>query len=259
MREARAAGLDVVALTDHDATGGWGPAAAALPAGLDLVRGAELSCRADGISLHLLAYLFDPDEPVLRDRLAGLVDSRVGRARRMAALLEEAGTGVTWDRVRQLAGGTVGRPHLAQAIVEQGHVAGVADAFTTDWIGTGGRFWVDKDELDAVEAVTLVVAAGGVAVFAHPAATRRGPTVGDGAVADLALAGLAGLEVDHVDHDDAARAHLHGLAAELGLFTTGSSDFHGANKAVRLGAELTPQASYEALVERANGVEVLSG
>ena len=259
MREARAAGLDVVALTDHDGTGGWAAAAAALPAGLDLVRGAEVSCRRDGISLHLLAYLFDPEEPVLRGRLDELVQSRAGRAERMARLLEDAGTGVTWRRVRELAGGTVGRPHLAQALLEQGHIASVSEAFTPEWIGTSGRFWVTKLELDVVEAVGLVVAAGGVAVFAHPAATGRGRTVGDDVIADLAAAGLAGLEVDHLDHDGPARAHLRGVAADLGLFTTGSSDYHGTHKSVGLGAELTPEASYDAIVERARGVEVLHG
>jgi len=194
---------------------------------------------------------------VLRARLAGLVQSRAGRAEQMARMLEDAGTGVTWERVRELAGGTVGRPHVALALIEQGHVATVSEAFTPDWIGTSGRFWVAKLELDVVEAIRLVAAAGGVAVFAHPAASARGRTVSDDVIAEMAAAGLAGLEVDHGDHDAAARARLRSLAAELGLLTTGSSDYHGENKPVRLGAELTPEASYAAIVERATGVEVL--
>lgn len=257
--QARAAGLDVVALTDHDSTGGWEAAAAALPTGLELVRGAEISCSRDGISLHLLAYLFDPDEPLLRARLTGLVQSRAGRAEQMARLLQDAGTGVTWERVRELAGGTVGRPHVAQALIEQGHVTTVSEAFTPEWIGTSGRFWVSKLELDIVEAIRLVVAAGGVAVFAHPAAGTRGRIVGDDVIAEMAAAGLAGLEVDHVDHDAAARLRLQALAAELDLLTTGSSDYHGTNKPVRLGAELTGEASYDGLLARATGVEVLRG
>jgi len=194
---------------------------------------------------------------VLRARLAGLVQSRAGRAEQMARMLEDAGTGVTWERVRELAGGTVGRPHVALALIEQGHVATVSEAFTPDWIGTSGRFWIAKLELDVVEAIGLVAAAGGVAVFAHPAASARGRTVSDDVIAEMAAAGLAGLEVDHGDHDAAARARLRSLAAELGLLTTGSSDYHGENKPVRLGAELTPEASYAAIVERATGVEVL--
>jgi predicted metal-dependent phosphoesterase TrpH len=255
--QARLAGLDVVALTDHDTTSGWAPAAASRPEGLALVRGAEISCSRGGISLHLLAYLFDAEEPDLAARLAALVDSRVHRAERMVALLAADGAGVTWERVRQLAGGTVGRPHVAQALIEQGHVSTVSEAFTPEWIGTHGRYWVGKLELDVVEAVGLVVRAGGAAVFAHPAARRRGRTVTDDVITEMAAAGLAGLEVDHVDHDAQARADLRALAADLDLVTTGSSDYHGTNKTVQLAANLTPESSYEAIVERATGVPVL--
>ena len=260
MREARAAGLDVVALTDHDTTGGWAAAAAALPAGLSLVRGAEISCVRGGISLHLLAYLFDPDEPALATALQELRGSRVGRAETMARMLEADGTGVTWERVQELAGGTVGRPHLAAALVEHGHVASIADAFTPDWIGEHGRYWVAKTELDVLDAIRLVRGAGGVSVFAHPAASSRGRTVGADVIADMAAAGLAGLEVDHVDHEKSARAALADLAAHLGLAITGSSDFHGENKQVQLGAYTTAQPAYEQLMAAArSGTAVLSG
>ena len=255
--EARAAGLDVVALTDHDTTGGWAAAADALPDGLRLVRGAEISCVAGDISLHLLAYLFDPAEPDFAAARAQLRDSRVGRAEQMARLLEADGTGVTWEQVQRIAQGTVGRPHVAQALIEQGHVATVSEAFTDEWIGTGGRYFVDKTELEVLEAVRLVVAAGGVAVFAHPDAHQRGRTVSDDVIAAMAAAGLAGLEVDHVDHDAAARAHLRGLAAELDLLMTGSSDFHGTAKTVRLGEHTTGEAAYERIVAAATGVPVL--
>lgn len=258
VRQAQDAGLDVVALTDHDTTGGHTEALAALPAGLSLVRGAEISCCHQGISLHLLAYLFDPDDEPLAAAMAALRTSRVGRAEAMARALEAAGTGVTWAQVQALAGGTVGRPHVAQAMVAQGLVASVGEAFTPDWIGTGGRFWVPKIELDVLDAVHLVTAAGGVPVFAHPAAVTRGRTVGDDVITAMAEAGLAGLEVDHVDHDDVATRHLRGLADELDLFTTGSSDFHGANKSVQLGEHLTGEASLERLVALARGVGVVT-
>ncbi len=257
--EAAQAGLDVVALTDHDTTAGHDEAVAALPTGLALVRGAEISCAHGGTSLHLLAYLFDPADAALAEALSALRSSRVGRAEQMVRLLEADGTGVTWEQVQALAGGTVGRPHVAQALVAEGHIGTVGEAFVPDWIGTGGRYWVPKLELDVVEAVRLVTAAGGVAVFAHPRAVKRGRTVDDDVVVAMAQAGLAGLEVDHVDHDDAARAHLHGLARELGLLTTGSSDFHGANKTVRLGEHLTPEDSYERIVALATGLPVLQG
>ena len=259
VQEACTAGLDVVAITDHDTTAGWAAAAQALPPGLSLVRGAEISCVRDGISLHLLAYLFDPEDAALAATLQEMRVSRVGRAERMAKLLEADGTGVTWARVQELAGGTVGRPHVAQALVEQGHVATVNDAFTPEWIGTDGRYYVAKMELEVCDAVRLVVAAGGVPVFAHPSASKRGPTVGDDVIVEMAGAGLAGLEVDHVDHDEDATAHLRGLAGELGLLATGSSDFHGTNKTVQLAAHTTAPEQYERLVGAARSTtQVLS-
>ncbi len=258
MHEAKAAGLDVVALTDHDTTAGWDDAAAALPSGLSLVRGAELSCSRGGISLHLLAYLFDPAEPKLAGVRAMLRASRISRAEQMVQLMVDDGHPVSWEQVRGLAEGTVGRPHIAQALMVHGLVGSVTEAFAPEWIGTRGRYWVAKAELDVVEAVRLVVAAGGVAVFAHPAASKRGRTVGDEVIALMAAAGLVGLEVDHVDHDEPEREHLRGLAAELGLLTTGASDFHGENKTVRLGAHLTTEAAYDALVSRATGIPVLA-
>jgi predicted metal-dependent phosphoesterase TrpH len=258
VRAAAETGLSVVALTDHDTTAGWAEAAEALPEGLALVRGAEISCTAGGISLHLLGYLFDPAHPPLADRLAGVRESRVSRADRMVDLLAADGHPVTHDQVRRIAGGTVGRPHVAQALIEAGLVATVEEAFTPEWIGTRGRYWAAKDELDVLEAIALVREAGGVTVFAHPAAAARGRTVGDHVVEQMAEAGLHGLEVDHVDHTPEARAHLRDLAGALGLVVTGSSDFHGANKSVALGANATARDQYEALVEQATGVEVMA-
>ncbi|MGZ6791779.1 MAG: PHP domain-containing protein [Mycobacteriales bacterium] len=257
VRAAADAGLDVLALTDHDTTAGWDRAADALPPGLSLVRGAELSCTRDGTSLHLLAYLFDPSYAPLADRMRALRESRVDRAAQMVRMLVADGHPVTWEQVQELADGTVGRPHVAQALVQAGLVATVADAFTPEWIGTSGRYWGAKLELDVLEAIALVAEAGGVTVFAHPGAASRGRTVGDDVIADMAAAGLAGLEVDHPDHPPEARAHLARLAGELGLLTTGASDFHGANKVVGLGDHRTAAGAYDELVARATGVEVL--
>jgi len=259
VRAARAAGLDVLGLTDHDTTAGWAEASSSLPAGLSLVRGAEISCVRQGVSLHLLAYLFDPAEPVFAARRRELRDSRVGRAEQMVRRLAADGVPVSWPQVRQLADGTVGRPHVAQALVAAGVVGSVSQAFTAEWVGTHGRYWVPKLELDVLDAVGLVLGAGGVPVFAHPAAATRGRTVGDEAIMAMAAAGLAGLEVDHADHDEAARRHLRGLAAELGLLTTGSSDFHGSNKTLALGAHLTTGPAYDEIAGRASGVPVVTG
>lgn len=257
-------GLDVVALTDHDTTAGWADAVPTLPAGLTLVRGAELSVRvpdpAGAISCHLLAYLFDPDEPTLRAEMERLRTDRVRRAEAMVARLAELGAPVSWPQVVGIAaGGAVGRPHVARALVDAGVVTTVADAFTPEWIGPGGRAYVRKHAVGAAEAIGLVRAAGGVTVLAHAAAAARGRIVSDADIAALAAAGLAGLEVDHVDHDPAARDRLRRLAADLGLVATGASDFHGTVKPVQLGSELTAPEQYERLVAGATGCTPVPG
>ena len=258
VRNAAAAGLDVVALTDHDTVAGYTEAVAALPgaAGLTLVTGAELSCQVDGISLHMLAYLFDPaDEEFTRERELVRTD-RFRRAEAMVERCRALGAPITWDQVRRIAGnGSVGRPHVASALVEAGVVADVDAAFSAEWLANGGRADVRKREFDPFEAVRLVRAAGGVTVFAHPAAHKRGRTVSEQVIADLAVAGLDGVEVDHTDHDEPTRARLRALAADLGLLVTGSSDYHGDRKAVRLGANTTSPEVYQALVARATGAK----
>ena len=254
MRRARDAGLDVVALTDHDTVAGHPEAAAALPGGLTLVPGAEISCSAGGISIHLLGYLFDPADPELTGELDLLRTDRVRRAKAIVRNCVQLGAPITWDRVEQIAaGGAVGRPHIATALVEAGVIPDVDAAFTRDWISDDGRAYVPKYTLDPVRAIGLVRAAGGVVVFAHPGASSRGRTVDDGVILALAEAGLAGIEVDHMDHDEPTRKHLRWLAADAGLLTTGSSDYHGARKKVRLGAYTTDPEVYQALVGQTTG------
>ncbi|MGY6023002.1 PHP domain-containing protein [Streptomyces spinosirectus] len=260
VRNAAAAGLDVVALTDHDSTRGHAEAIAALPEGLTLVTGAELSCRVDGVSMHMLAYLFDPEEPALLAERELVRDDRVPRAQGMVAKLNALGVPVTWDQVRRIAGdGSVGRPHVATALVELGVVPTVNDAFTQDWLSDGGRAFVEKHETDPFEAIRLVKAAGGVTVFAHPGASKRGRTVPESAIAEMAAAGLDGIEVDHMDHDEETRARLRGLAKELGLLTTGSSDYHGSRKTCALGDHVTDPEVYGEIVRRATGAFPVPG
>ncbi|MDO0911964.1 PHP domain-containing protein [Streptomyces sp. DT2A-34] len=260
VRNAAAAGLDVVALTDHDTTRGYAEAIAALPPGLSLVTGAELSCRIDGISMHMLAYLFDPEEPALLAERELVRDDRVPRAQGMVAKLNELGVPVTWEQVLRIAGdGSVGRPHVATALVELGVVPTVGDAFTQDWLADGGRAFVEKHETDPFEAIRLIKDAGGVAVFAHPAASKRGRTVPESAIADMAAAGLDGIEVDHMDHDPDTRARLRGLAKELGLLTTGSSDYHGSRKTCVLGEYTTDPEVYGEITRRATGAFPVPG
>lgn len=258
IRLAAANGLDVIALTDHDTVAGHAEAIAALP-GTDvtLVPGAELSCAVDGISLHLLAYLFDPSYPPLASELELLRSDRTRRAEAMVDRLVDLGVDISWAQVARIAGdAAVGRPHIALALIEAGVVPDVPGAFTPEWIGTGGRAYVEKYSLEPLRAIRLVREAGGVTVFAHPAAASRGPIVGTDVIAAMADSGLHGLEVDHPDHDGPTREHLRGLAADLGLLVTGSSDYHGRVKETPLGAETTDPAAYEALVAQAARVPV---
>ncbi|MFC8516026.1 PHP domain-containing protein [Streptomyces sp. NPDC057257] len=260
VRNAAAAGLDVVALTDHDTTRGYAEAIAAVPEGLTLVTGAELSCRIDGISMHMLAYLFDPEEPSLLAERELVRDDRVPRAKGMVAKLNGLGVPVTWEQVERIAGGgSVGRPHVATVLVELGVVASVSDAFTPEWLADGGRAFVDKHETDPFEAIRLVKAAGGVTVFAHPGASKRGRTVPESAIAEMAAAGLDGIEVDHMDHDPETRARLRGLAKELGLLVTGSSDYHGSRKTCVLGEYVTDPEVYGEITRRATGAFPVPG
>jgi 3',5'-nucleoside bisphosphate phosphatase len=259
VRAAADAGLDVVALTDHDTTAGWKPATAALPDGLTLVRGAELSCRWYGgvdrgfdppIPLHLLAYLFDPADPALTGELARMREARERRAERIVEMLQADGVDVTWSEVHTYANGaSVGRPHIAQALIRRGLVDNTTQAFAPHWLGQ--RYRLPKEDIDVFTALRLVRGAGGVTVFAHPRATRRGRVVPEELIAEMAEAGLNGLEADHEDHSEEQQAGVRRLAAELDLVVTGSSDFHGTHKTVKLGAYTTAPEQYERLVAQA--------
>ncbi len=262
MAAAAAAGVAVVAVTDHDTTAGWAAAAAARPDDVRLVRGAELSCvGADGrggrVSLHVLGYLFDPDHPAVVAEQRRLRAERRTRLHRMASLLAADGYPVAPDELLDALGPDVaaGRPHLARALVAAGVVDSISEAFA-DLLNGRSRYYVRRSDTPVRAALDMVRAAGGVSVLAH-AFARRGPVVEPEVIAELAGHGLAGLEVDHPDHDEDARVRLRRLAAELGLLPTGSSDYHGDNKQTRIGAESTATDVFEALVGRASGVAVL--
>jgi 3',5'-nucleoside bisphosphate phosphatase len=254
---AAAAGLDVVALTDHDTTAGWAEAVDALPTGLRLIRGAEFSCMAPGgsdrwISVHLLGYLFDPASEVITAEQARLRDERRLRLRVMAQRMAADGLPVDPDA---LLGGLspdapAGRPHLARALVSAGVVESIEEAFHR-FLNNAGPYYTGRADTDVRTAVRMVRAAGGVPVLAHAAARCRGPVVAPAVIAELAAEGLAGVEVDHPDHTGDDRAALRDLAGALGLLITGSSDYHGANKTVSLGQETTDPEALERIEELA--------
>jgi 3',5'-nucleoside bisphosphate phosphatase len=254
MRRAAAAGLDVIALTDHDTVAGHREAAAALPPGLTLLPGMELSCRLEGHSVHLLAYLFDPANERLAGEMAEIRESRLHRARAMVSKLAALGAPVSWDQVSEVAaGGVVGRPHIARALVDAGVVPTIADAFTPEWIGPGGRAHVARYALDPVRAVRLVRGAGGVSVLAHPRGAARGWRTPDEVIEELAGAGLTGIEVCHPQHDERERRALSELASRLGLVASGGSDDHGELTGHRLGTEVAPDWAYDRLIDHATG------
>lgn len=266
---AVAAGLDAVALTDHDTSAGWAEAAAAVTRharpGLWLVPGAELSCTApDGrggrCTVHLLAYLFDPASPALAAEQRRLRQERRVRLRRMAQRMADDGLPV--DPAGLLAslpaGSAAGRPHLAMALVRAGVAKDVDEAFAR-YLRSGGRYYVGRVDTPVCQAIEMISDAGGVTVLAHAFATRRGPTVTAEVIAELAEHGMAGVEVDHPDHDEPTRRRLRGLATDLGLVVTGSSDYHGTNKRVVLGQENTAPAMLEALVARSTGTAIIRG
>jgi 3',5'-nucleoside bisphosphate phosphatase len=254
MRRAAAAGLDVVALTDHDTLAGHREARDALPPGLALLTGMELSCRLDGRSVHMLAYGVDPGNAELAAETAAIVAARVGRAQGMVEALRALGVDITWPQVQALAaGGVVGRPHIARAMVAAGAITSPDEAFTADWIGSGGRAYVSRYALDPVAAIGLIRDAGGVAVLAHPRAVSRAEQLSEATIAGLAAAGLAGLEVAHPDQDRAVRQRLAALAARLDLVATGGSDDHGSLTGYRIGCETTSPQAYERLISLTSG------
>jgi hypothetical protein len=259
MATARAAGLDVVALTDHDTTAGWARAEAGRPHGLTVVPGMEMSCRwfpADDrrpVSIHLLAYLFDPAHPSFAAERLRLRDERRSRAERMVEALVADGHRLSWPEILAARnGGVVGRPHIARALVDTGSVESVDHAFAT-LLHPTSPYYVPKADTDVLIGISLVRTAGGVPVFAHGLASKRGRVVGDDAIVAMAGAGLLGLEVDHPDHRADERAHLRGVAADLGLIVTGSSDYHGTNKATSIGAELTARDQFDRLLAAGTG------
>jgi 3',5'-nucleoside bisphosphate phosphatase len=259
MARARAAGLDVIALTDHDTVAGHAEAAGALPAGLTLVPGIELSCRLRGRSVHLLGYLFDPADPALAAECAKIREHRIARARAIVGRLAGLGVPVTWEQVSSIAGGgVVGRPHIARAMVAAGVVGSAAEAFSPEWLSAGGRAHVSRYAPDPVRAIALIRAAGGVTVLAHPGARARGALMPDADIARLAAAGLAGIEVRHPDHNQEERSHLTALAAELDVVASGGSDDHGGLTGYRIGCDTIAPQAYERLVTQAAGAAPVS-
>jgi predicted metal-dependent phosphoesterase TrpH len=251
VRAAAAAGLDVVALTDHDNADGWEEAAqAAAEVGVVLVPGMEISCKHRGRGVHLLAYWPDPRHPDLVRLLDAVVQGRDDRMPRMVERLRDLGHDVTVDDVLAQASGatSIGRPHIADALVAKGVVADRDEAFER-FLRNGGPAYVDRPAAPLDETIRVVARAGGVSVVAHPWGRESAEVMQAADLAELHEVGLTGIEVDHQDHDGAQRAELQVIATDLGLVVTGSSDHHGLGKVGHdLGCNLTAPEEYERLV-----------
>ncbi|HTE61818.1 MAG TPA: PHP domain-containing protein [Solirubrobacteraceae bacterium] len=257
---AVAAGLDVVAITDHDSTAGWTSAiVAAAGTGITVVPGLELSTQLDYASVHVLGYLVDPENDALVAATAAIREERLHRAEAMVSRIS-ADYALTWDDVvaQTTPGGTVGRPHIADALVARGHVPDRTAAFHSILHWRGG-YYRPHDAPPPAVGVRLIAEAGGVPVIAHPGG--RGPErlFTGKRIKQLVDAGLFGLEVDHRDNPPASRPRWRALASEFGLVTTGASDYHGEGKPNRLGENTTTPEVYDAIVARGTGSKPFTG
>jgi predicted metal-dependent phosphoesterase TrpH len=250
IRLARSASLDVLALTDHDTSNGWDEAGqAAASQNLQLIPGMEISCLYGRTGVHLLAYHLDPAHPPLAAELEAIRRGRAERLPAMLAGLREAGIAITETDVAQVstAASSTGRPHVADALVRLGVVRDRSEAFDR-YLSWGRPGYVGRYATQLDEMIPLVRQAGGVSVIAHPWGRGSRRTLTADVLADLAAAGLTGIEVEHLDHDAAARAQLRGIASEIGLVMTGGSDYHGAGKVDHpLGGETTDPEQFERL------------
>ncbi|MFK4484541.1 MULTISPECIES: PHP domain-containing protein [unclassified Curtobacterium] len=254
VRAAAAAGLDAVALTDHDTTAGWADASGSareLP--LTLLPGLELSTRIGFRSVHVLGYLVDPHDPGLVEETDRIRSGRLSRAHRMVDRIGEDHP-ITWADVLAQAspGATIGRPHIADALVARGLESDRSAAFRGILHPASG-YYEPHEAPSPLRGVELIRQAGGVPVIAHPAASSRGIVIDEPMLRDLVDAGLGGLEVDHRENLAHGKRTLLDWASRYGLFVTGSSDYHGTGKPNRLGEHRTARAAFDAILSEATG------
>ena len=260
VKKASSSGITLLGISDHDTTAGWQEAIDSLHGSLRLALGSEVSClTTDGISVHMLGLLFDGENQALQSLLAESRDTRLPRMRKMVENLRGAGFDITFDDVVAATpqGATVGRPHLADALVAKKIVKSRDEAFI-DLLHNDSPYYVSHYAPTPEDAIRAIRAAGGVAVIAHPFASRRGQTLTAGSFQSLVEAGLNGIEIFHRDQSAEEREQLTLIADELGLVKTGSSDYHGTGKLNQLGENTTSEAEWERLESMANQRRVIT-
>jgi predicted metal-dependent phosphoesterase TrpH len=253
-------GLEVLGIADHDTTSGWEEATQALRGNLKLALGAEISClTTDGVSVHMLGMLFDPNHKEMQTVLEETRDGRLPRMRKMIEKMRAEGMDISIEDVEKAmpVGATMGRPHLADALVAKKIVQSRDEAFI-DLLHNDSRFYVSHAAPTPVEAIALIRRAGGVAVIAHPFASHRGQILKPEDFADLVAAGLNGIEVDHRDQNPDERAMLRVIARELDLVVTGSSDYHGTGKMNLLAENHTSREQWQKLESQADARRVVN-
>ena len=253
-------GIEVLGITDHDTTSGWEEATQSLRGSLQLALGAEISCLTnDGISVHMLGLLFDPLHEEMQQVLEETRDGRLPRMRKMIEKMRAEGMDISIEDVEKAMpnGATMGRPHLADALVAKKIVKSRDEAFI-DLLHNDSRFYVSHAAPTPVEAIALIRRAGGVAVIAHPFASHRGQILKAEDFTDLVSAGLNGIEVDHRDQNPDERAMLRVIALELDLVMTGSSDYHGTGKLNSLAENHTSREQWQKLEAQADARRVVN-
>jgi predicted metal-dependent phosphoesterase TrpH len=260
VNKALAQGLDTLAITDHDAIAGWSSAIRALRGNLKLVLGAEISCLTkEGISVHMLGLLFDGTNLALLEALENTRDERLPRMRKMIELMRADGIDISLSDVEAVMplGATMGRPHLADALVARKIIKTRDEAFQ-NLLNNESKYYVSHLAPTPEEAVRLIRAAGGVAVIAHPFASLRGQILQSSDFIELKAAGLNGIEVNHRDQSNEERLSLLNIASDLDLVMTGSSDYHGTGKLNSLGENVTDPAEWERLEAMADARRVVT-
>ena len=259
INKAHASGITVLGLMDHDTVAGWDEATMYLRPGMSLVLGSEISCQTlDGTSVHMLGMLFDRDNSALSEVLATTRDNRLTRMNRIIARLNEAGYEISIEDVlAQLApGATLGRPHLADALIAKKLVVSRDEAFA-ELLHNNSKYYISHYSPTPEDAIKLIKQAGGVAVIAHPLASLRGRTINIESFKSMVEAGLDGIEISHRDQSEDERELLREVVARYGIIATGSSDYHGNGKLNELAEFTTKPEDFEALETRADARRVV--